>query len=172
MVLINLVENRLVGTSAEGEGGPNWESNIAIYTLSCVKQWEPCLMLCNKLEWWNGERRWRLRREVHIHTYIYMYIRIYAYMCVCVCVYIYIWFMLLYGRNQHKIVKQVKKKFFFNALPRKSLGSSGLLSISCPFSLPDSMLSTCNKHCTFHHHKILINKITQSQKDKHCMIPL
>ena len=73
--------------------------------------------------------------------------------------------MLLYGRNQHKIVKQVKKKIFFNALPRKSLESSGLLSMSCPFSLPDSMLSTCNKHCTFRHHKILINKITQSQKD-------
>ena len=37
MVLMNLVENRLVDTVAEGEGGMNWESGIDIYTPSRVK---------------------------------------------------------------------------------------------------------------------------------------
>ena len=32
------VENRLVDTAGDGEGGMNWESSIDIYTLSCVKQ--------------------------------------------------------------------------------------------------------------------------------------
>ena len=31
------VYNGLVGTVGEGEGSTNWESNIDIYTLSCVK---------------------------------------------------------------------------------------------------------------------------------------
>ena len=33
MVLVNLVENRIVDTAGEGEGGMNWESGIDIYTL-------------------------------------------------------------------------------------------------------------------------------------------
>ena len=37
-VLMNLVENRLVGTARKGEGRMNWESSIDIYTQSCVKQ--------------------------------------------------------------------------------------------------------------------------------------
>ena len=46
MVLINLfqgsnadtdIENRLVDTVGEGEGGTNWESNMETYTLPYVK---------------------------------------------------------------------------------------------------------------------------------------
>ena len=32
------IENRLMGTVGEKEGGTNWESSIEIYTLPCVKQ--------------------------------------------------------------------------------------------------------------------------------------
>ena len=44
MVLMNLfsgqahIENGLVDTAGEGEGGKNREGNIGIYTLPCVKQ--------------------------------------------------------------------------------------------------------------------------------------
>ena len=38
MVLMNLVENRLVGAVRKREGRMNWESSIDIYTQSCVKQ--------------------------------------------------------------------------------------------------------------------------------------
>ena len=31
------IENGLMDTAGEGEGGKNWESSIDIYTLSCVK---------------------------------------------------------------------------------------------------------------------------------------
>ena len=34
---MNLVENGLVNTVEEGEGGMNWESSMDIYALSCVK---------------------------------------------------------------------------------------------------------------------------------------
>ena len=34
---MNLVENGLVDTAREGEGGMTWESSIDIYILSCVK---------------------------------------------------------------------------------------------------------------------------------------
>ena len=37
MVLVSLVDNRLVDTTGEGEGGMNWEGNIDIYMLSHVK---------------------------------------------------------------------------------------------------------------------------------------
>ena len=37
MVLMNLVENGLLDTVGEGEGGMNWESNIDIYALQHVK---------------------------------------------------------------------------------------------------------------------------------------
>ena len=37
MVLMKLLENGLVDTAGEGEGGTNWESSIDVYTLSCVK---------------------------------------------------------------------------------------------------------------------------------------
>ena len=31
------IENKHVNTSGEGEGGMNWESEVNIYTLPCVK---------------------------------------------------------------------------------------------------------------------------------------
>ena len=37
MILMSLVENGLVDTVGEGEDGRNWESNLDICTLSCVK---------------------------------------------------------------------------------------------------------------------------------------
>ena len=40
------IENRLVDTAGEGEGGMNWESSIEIYALPCVKtdsQWEAAI---------------------------------------------------------------------------------------------------------------------------------
>ena len=37
-VLMNLVENGLVGTAEESEGGMNGESSNDIYILSCAKQ--------------------------------------------------------------------------------------------------------------------------------------
>ena len=41
MVLMNLVENGLVDTMGEGEGRAIWESNIDIYTVSCMyRLWE------------------------------------------------------------------------------------------------------------------------------------
>ena len=46
------------------------------------------------LEGWDEGREGRLERE-GIYIYIYVYIYIYNYGC----------FMLLYGRNQHNIVK-------------------------------------------------------------------
>ena len=38
IVLLNLVDNDPVDTVGEGENGMNWDYNIDIYTLSCVKQ--------------------------------------------------------------------------------------------------------------------------------------
>ena len=38
MVPMNLVENILVGTGEEGEGGTSWDSSTDISTLPCVKQ--------------------------------------------------------------------------------------------------------------------------------------
>ena len=61
-------------------------------------------------------------------------------MHICVCVYIYL-IHVVWQKPAQNCKASKKKNFFFNALPRKSLGSSGLLSISCPFSLPDSILS-------------------------------
>ena len=56
MVLMNLVENELVDTVGEGEGGTNWESSIDIYTLSSVKQWVGSCYItqgaCPGTLWW------------------------------------------------------------------------------------------------------------------------
>ena len=38
IVLLNLVENDLMDTVGEDENGMNWNYNVDIYTLSCVKQ--------------------------------------------------------------------------------------------------------------------------------------
>ena len=37
MALMSLVENGLLATVGEGEGGMNWENNIDICALQCVK---------------------------------------------------------------------------------------------------------------------------------------
>ena len=93
------VENRLMTQSGKGM---NWESSIETCTLPCVKWtdsgnllymyvWhrELKLVLCDNLEVKDGvERGWRGRE--HICTYG--------------------WFMLLYGRSQHNIVKQLSFK--------------------------------------------------------------
>ena len=47
MVLMNIVENRLVGIARKGEGRTNWESSIDIYTQSCVKQIASAKLLNN-----------------------------------------------------------------------------------------------------------------------------
>ena len=56
MVLMNPVENELVDTVGEGEGGTNWESSIDIYALSCVKQWVGSCYItqgaCPGTLWW------------------------------------------------------------------------------------------------------------------------
>ena len=78
------------------DGRMNWESSIDIYTLPCVKQIASGKLLCNRelssvlcddhgVEWGGGEADSGGRR--YMHTYG--------------------WFMLLYGRNQHNIVKQL-----------------------------------------------------------------
>ena len=41
------VENGLVDTAGEGEGGTNWESSIETYTLAHVKQITSGRLLCN-----------------------------------------------------------------------------------------------------------------------------
>ena len=93
------IENRLVTQSGRGM---NWESSTEMCTLPCVKWtdsgnllymyvWhrELNLVLCDNLEVKDGvERGWRGRE--HMCTYG--------------------WFMLLYGRSQHNIVKQLSFK--------------------------------------------------------------
>ena len=86
------IENRLVDIMWEGEGGTNWESSIETYTLPYVEQlmgnciiqgvlWQHTGVGCGS-GWEGGSRTGR-----HMYTYG--------------------WFMLLYGRNQHNIVKQL-----------------------------------------------------------------
>ena len=86
------IENRLVDTVREGESGTNWESSIETYTLPYVEQlmgnciiqgvlWQHTGVGCGS-GWEGGSRTGR-----HMYTYG--------------------WFMLLYGRNQHNIVKQL-----------------------------------------------------------------
>ena len=72
------VENSFVDTEGKGEGGPNWESSIDIYTLLHVKQkWEPETREAQRgagwrsrgLEW--GPVRGRLKREgTDVHIYL------------------------------------------------------------------------------------------------------
>ena len=52
----------------------------------CYMTQETHMGLCDNLEVWVGVGQ-RLKREGHMYTYV--------------------WFMLLYGRNQHNIVKQL-----------------------------------------------------------------
>ena len=90
------IENRLVDTVGEGEGGMDWENSTETYTLPYVKQIESgicCVTQGAQLislpsgvgyggRWKGGSER-----------------RGYMYTCD--------WFMLMYGRSQHSIVKQL-----------------------------------------------------------------
>ena len=53
---MNLVENRLVDTAEEDEGGTNWGSSIDIYALSCVKQMVGSCWLTQEVQ--AGALRW------------------------------------------------------------------------------------------------------------------
>ena len=91
-----LQENRPVDTAGEGEGGANWEGSIEAYTLPAVKQTDSGSLLydaessnsvlCDNLEECDGVQG-GLRKRGHMHTYG--------------------WLMLMFGRNQHNIVKQL-----------------------------------------------------------------
>ena len=93
------IENRLVHTAGEAKGGMNWESSIEAYTLSYVKldsQWKFAVWhrrLNNGALWQPRGMGWGGRWEGLTRETGYMYT--------------YGWFMLIYGRNQHNIVKQL-----------------------------------------------------------------
>ena len=93
------IENRLVDTVREGEGGMNWEGGMETCTLPYLKQiatgnwrctqgvqprapWQPGRVGCGG-RWWVGGSRGKVHR----------------YTCD--------WFMLTCGRNQHNTVKQL-----------------------------------------------------------------
>ena len=88
------IEKKLVNSGGEGEGGKNWESSIETYPLSYLKWlrelkssalWQP-----RGLGWGGGGMGGSRRRE-HMYTYGQ--------------------FMLMYGRNQHNIVKQLSSNW-------------------------------------------------------------
>ena len=92
-------ENRILDTGREGDGGTNWENSIETYTLPRVKldsQWEFAVW-CRELKscaHWQPRGvgrggRWEGGSRLRGHMYTYG------------------WLMLLYGRNQHNIVKQL-----------------------------------------------------------------
>ena len=82
-------------TAREGEDGTNWESRIESYVLPYLKQIaggnllcdarSSNLVLCDNLEEWDGVEAGRDVQEGNMYTYG--------------------WLMLMYGRNQHIIVK-------------------------------------------------------------------
>ena len=94
------VKHRLVDTVGEGEGGTTWGQSLETYILPYVKQiaiesWlndagNSNPVLFDNLEEVDGVGG---GREVQDGGDI------------CLYIYTYCWFMLLYGRNQHNIVK-------------------------------------------------------------------
>ena len=83
MVQMNLVENGLVDTVGEGEGGTNRESSTNIYTLPRAKQIargkvlynrELSSALCDDLEQWNRAWGWYGVSGEKGDIYIYIYI--------------------------------------------------------------------------------------------------
>ena len=87
------IQNRLVDTVGEGEGGTNGENSIETYTLPCVKQIASGNLLYDGALWQprevgsGGEWEGGSRGRGHMYTYG--------------------WFMLMYGRNQYNSVKQL-----------------------------------------------------------------
>ena len=75
------IENRLMDTVGEGEGGPNWESSFEIHILLCVKWTANKMLLCStgSSAWYSvttrgvgwGRGRWDgdSRGREHMHTY-------------------------------------------------------------------------------------------------------
>ena len=92
------IKNRLVGMVGGGERGTNWKSNTETYITTCKtdSQWDlpyntgsSNLVLCDNLEEWDGGGKWEGGSGGRGHVYTYG------------------WFMLMHGRNQHNIVKQL-----------------------------------------------------------------
>ena len=86
------VKNRLLDSVGEGEGGMIWENSIETCILSYVKQIaSPGLMhetVCSGLVHWGDPEGWmgRVGQDgEHMYTHG--------------------WFMLMYGKNHHNIVK-------------------------------------------------------------------
>ena len=86
------------GHSGEGEGGTNWESRMETYTLPHVKRITSGNLLCdsgssNWCSWqprglvWHGRWEGGSRERGHVYSYG--------------------WFVLMYGRDQHNIIKQL-----------------------------------------------------------------
>ena len=84
------IENRLGNTVGEGEGGTNWEISTETHTLGiCCMTWgvRPSALWQPRRVGWGGRWEGGSRGRGHMYTYG--------------------WFMLMYGRNQHNIVKQL-----------------------------------------------------------------
>ena len=92
------VENRIVDTVREEQGRMNWENNIDIYTPPCVQQIADKKLLsntgspawCSVMTWRGG--MWGREGDSKARS---------IYVCN------YGWSTLLYGINQHNIVKQL-----------------------------------------------------------------
>ena len=92
------IENRLADMAGERQGGMNWDSSMETYITTCEtdSQWKFTVWhgeLKSGALWqprgmgWSGRREEGLRGRGHMCTYV--------------------WFMLMYGRHQHNIVKQL-----------------------------------------------------------------
>ena len=95
------IENILVDTAGEGEGGTSWESSIETYTLPDVKQTASGKFLYNtgcqpgalwQPRWWDSMG---VVKEVQEGGNIYTYG----------------WFMLLYERKKQSIEKQLSSNY-------------------------------------------------------------
>ena len=91
------IQNRLMNTVGEGEGGTNWGSVIETYIIICGNLLHDTgssnPVLCDNLEGWNvvgGGKEVQQEGDI--------------------CMYTCGLFILIYGRNQHNIIKQL----FFN----------------------------------------------------------
>ena len=106
------MENRLMDTAVEGEGGTSWESSVETCALPYVKldsQWKfvidrgsSDLKLCDNLSGGMGWEGWMIMMILLLSILLllqYSRRRGLTYTCG--------WLMLIYGRNQHNSVKQL-----------------------------------------------------------------